>query len=74
MIYIYISPNLPRNATFRLSLPWSRDSWCQEMFSAPSTDKQTPATTTQSAIYKISDRKNSVLKHNWFLMSYLLAS
>ena len=29
-----------------------------------------PATITQSTIYELGDRKNWILKHGWFLMSY----
>ena len=40
-IYIYICTNLPVNAIVRLPHPRSGDSQGQEMFLAPSADKQT---------------------------------
>ena len=40
-MYVYIHPNLPRNAIVRLSYPPKRDNQSQEMFLAPSADKQT---------------------------------
>ena len=40
-IYIYIYTNLPVNVIVGLSHPWSGDSQGQEMFLAPSADKQT---------------------------------